>query len=72
MNAHPWETAPTGHNYPRFVSVCFGIYSEGEPGGQGYVAKIPIDPYLDVWKGSFAPWKAEAMTDHDKMRYNAA
>ena len=70
MNAHPWEHEPTGHNYPRFVNVCFGIYSEGEPGGQGYVAQIPLSDYLAVWHGSYSVWKAEALTPADRALIN--
>lgn len=70
MNAHPWEHSPDAHGYPRLVNVCFGIYSEGDPGGQGYVAQIPLQPYLDVWHGSYSIWKAEAMTAADRALFN--
>ena len=69
-NAHPWESAPDAHGYPRFVSVCFGIYSEGEPGGQGHVAQIPLSDYLAVWHGSYSVWKAEALTAADRALIN--
>jgi hypothetical protein len=71
-NAHPWETAPDAHNYPRLASVCFGIYSEGTPGGLGYVPQVPLSRYLAVWHGSFSVWKAEAMTPADKTAFDAA
>ncbi len=64
-NAHPWEASPDAANYKRFVNVCYGIYSEGEPGGQGYVQQIPLSDYRAVWHGSFSVWKAEAMTPAD-------
>ena len=70
-NAHPWETAPDAANYPRFVNVCFGIYGEGEPGGQGYVPQIPLSEYRAVWHGSFSVWKAESMTPADWASFAA-
>lgn len=69
-NAHPWEKAPDANHYPHFVNVCFGIYSEGEEGGDGYVEQIPLESYRQVWTGSFSVWKAEAMTDADRAAYN--
>jgi hypothetical protein len=71
LNAHPWEKEPDAHGYPRFVNVCFGIYSEGEPGGDGYVAQIPLSDYLAVWHGSYSVWKAEALTAADRALINA-
>lgn len=71
-NAHPWETGPDGGNYPRFVNVCFGIYSEGEPGGDGYVPQSKtVADYRAVWHGSFSVWKAESMTGADWTAFTA-
>lgn len=70
--AHPWETAPDADHYPRFVNVCFGIYSEGEPGGEGYVPQSKsVADYRAVWPGSFSVWKAEAMTSADWVAFDA-
>jgi len=69
-NAHPWETSPNAHNYPRFVNVCFGIYSEGTPGTPSYVPQIPLSQYRAVWHGSFSCWKAEAMTAADWQTFS--
>jgi hypothetical protein len=69
-NAHPWES-PDGGNYPRFVNVCFGIYSEGVPGGDGYVPQSKtVADYRAVWHGSFSVWKAEAMGVVDRQAFN--
>lgn len=71
-NAHPWEQSPDAHNYPRFVNVCFGIYSEGEPGGQGYVPQSKsVADYRAVWRGSFSVWRGEAMTEQDWQAFGA-
>jgi hypothetical protein len=71
-NAHPWEASPDAHGYPRFVNVCFGIYSEGDPGGQGYVPNnVRLSEYLSVWHGSYSVWRAEAMTEADRALINA-
>lgn len=69
MNAQPWQTEPDAANYPLFVNVCYGIYSEGEPGQAGHVAQIPLADYARVWHGSFSVWKAEAMTEADWALY---
>jgi hypothetical protein len=69
-NAHPWEKGPDANNYSRFVNVCFGIYGEGEPGGEGYVSQIPLADYLAVWHGSYSIWKAEAMTPTDWLLFD--
>jgi len=68
-NAQPGYTAPNARGYPRFVNVCFGIYSEGTPGQPGYVPQIPLADYRAVWHGSFSCWKAEAMTAADWQEF---
>jgi len=71
-NAHPWEVnGPDAASYPRFVNCVFGIYSEGEPGGDGYVPQSKsLADYRAVWHGSFSCWKAEAMTAADWQTFS--
>jgi hypothetical protein len=70
-NAQPNYTAPNADNYPRFVNVCFGIYSEGDPGSEGYVPQSKtVADYQKVWPGPYSCWKAEAMTDADWVEFN--
>ena len=70
-NAQPYYTQPDAHNYPRFVNVAFGIYSEGVPGTPSYVPYKPLSEYRAVWHGSFSCWKAEAMTAADWAVFRA-
>lgn len=71
FNAQPSMTAPDAGHYPYFDNVCFGIYGEGELGGEGYVEQIPLSDYLAVWGGSYSIWKAEAMTEADWLLFDA-
>ncbi len=71
-NAQPGYTSPDAANYPFFTNVCFGIYSEGTPGGDGYVPQSKsVADYRAVWHGSFSVWKAEAMTAADWVAFAA-
>ncbi len=71
-NAQPGYTQPDAANYPYFTNVCFGIYSEGEPGGDGYVPQSKsVADYRAVWHGSFSVWKGEAMTPADWVAFEA-
>lgn len=71
-NAQPSYTAPNAKwPFIRLASVCFGIYSEGDPGTDSYVAQIPLSDYLAVWHGPFSIWKAEAMAERDWSLFDA-
>lgn len=52
---------------------CFGMYHEGDPGTDGYVAKLPLQHYLDeleacppeISRTDFSFWTAEQLDDAD-------
>lgn len=70
-NAQPSYAIPDAAQYPYLRNVCFGIYSEGVEGGDGYVPQSKsVADYRAVWAGSFSVWKSEAMTAADRAAFN--